>query len=91
MNQPDVLWRIARVLFKMSISQPDIPYETKRIMIYEARDILEHALVLSESNPNVHKWYAVIYDYYCSFDGLKAKVEALEKVRFHLKVKFKLI
>lgn len=90
MNNPEILWRIARALYKLSCT-PDLPSSISNLMILEAVDIVNHALSVGNDNANVHKWTAIILDCKYNMEGIKAKINGLETIRYHITVCFRFL
>ncbi|XP_039289356.1 regulator of microtubule dynamics protein 1-like [Nilaparvata lugens] len=78
----EVLWRLARAKYM----QYDANRDTNRQhLIVEAYDVITRALRLGDDKYSVlHKWYAVLLDEKSAIDGLRQRIQALEKVKEHL-------
>uniref|UniRef100_A0A914HF96 Uncharacterized protein n=1 Tax=Globodera rostochiensis TaxID=31243 RepID=A0A914HF96_GLORO len=82
-NNPEVLWRLARVLYKQGRAARSAD-ESKRLC-YEAFDFAKKAL---ENQPTTgsfgaHKWYAILLDRTAELEGNKARISKALEVKSH--------
>uniref|UniRef100_A0A183CHB5 Regulator of microtubule dynamics protein 1 n=1 Tax=Globodera pallida TaxID=36090 RepID=A0A183CHB5_GLOPA len=82
-NNPEVLWRLARVLYKQGRAARSAA-ESKRLC-YEAFDFAKKAL---ENQPTTgsfgaHKWYAILLDRTAELEGNKARISKALEVKSH--------
>ncbi|XP_022916857.1 regulator of microtubule dynamics protein 1 isoform X1 [Onthophagus taurus] len=82
-GNPEVQWRICRVLFKMS-GDEKFSSNMREEMISEAYILINMALSLDDSNANIHKWMAIIIDAKTGYDGVIEKIKSYETIRFHM-------
>ncbi|KAL3998249.1 hypothetical protein ACH3XW_14285 [Acanthocheilonema viteae] len=83
-NDPQMLWRLARVLCekaKMSKDKDD----RKRFM-YDALKMAEKALANEgeESCWEAHKWYAIVLSYVSEYEGTREQIRQSLEIRKHL-------
>ncbi|XP_058802209.1 regulator of microtubule dynamics protein 1-like [Phymastichus coffea] len=78
----EILWRLSRALYKMSkLESKDA--EAKK-MIYEAYDLIIHALSLKDDHWAVHKWVAILLNTKTSYEGTKVKIRELHNIKNHM-------
>ncbi|XP_072395420.1 regulator of microtubule dynamics protein 1-like [Diabrotica undecimpunctata] len=83
-NDPEVLWRIARALYNLNLGK-DLNKQIRFIMMDEALFVLETALGNGGSqNAEVHKWMAIILDTHYGLINLENRVKYASMVRNHL-------
>nr|XP_023017399.1 regulator of microtubule dynamics protein 1-like isoform X1 [Leptinotarsa decemlineata] len=83
-KEPEVLWRIARVLYNLSFEH-EVTSDVRWEMLEEAQDVLDIALSLGIESAEVHKWSAIILDTYNGLINLENRVKSFTSVRDHLK------
>lgn len=76
----NILWRLARALYKLSGTNKAKKEENLR----EGYELIAKALELDENNFAVHKWMSVLLDAKSELDGIKARVSQLENVKKHM-------
>ena len=81
-EDPEVLWRMGRALFKASGTESN--NSNKSEMIREAFKFVSDSLAKKEENFAVHKWYAILLDAKSNLDGIKERVTQLENVKKHM-------
>lgn len=79
-----MLWRLSRALYHMAKSAKA---DEAKAMIYEAYDLVCKALALRDDVSQVHKWYTVLLDSKSEYEGTKARIQQLQKVKDHMLVK----
>lgn len=81
-ENPEVLWRQGRALFKVSGTETN--NSKKSELIREAYKLIANSLAKNEENFAVHKWYAILLDAKSNLDGIKERVTQLENVKKHM-------
>lgn len=54
-------------------------------MIRQSFELIDEAMKINGAHYAIHKWMAIIMDARSALDGIKARVQQLEKVQFHMK------
>lgn len=86
----EINWRICRVLYNMSKeSKYDKTY--KKGLVLQAYTIISEELMRNKDNFAVQKWYALLLDAKCTYDGIKERIKQLETIKKHMDVRIKLI
>ncbi|KAI1717054.1 regulator of microtubule dynamics protein 1 [Ditylenchus destructor] len=83
-TNPELLWRLARVLCELFKNTED--EKKKKQYLKEALNVVRDALQnQSEIGASyaVHKWYAIILNYWSEFQGSKAQIESAQEVKTH--------
>lgn len=81
-QSPEVLYRTARAIFKLSSAETN---STKKAeMIREAYKLSAESLAKDDNNYAIHKWYAILLDAKSNLDGIKERVTQLEVVKKHM-------
>ncbi|KAF4517798.1 hypothetical protein B566_EDAN003003 [Ephemera danica] len=78
----EVLWRLARAIFKLS--QATTNDKERQELTIEALGYAEKALELGPNISPVHKWYSILLDAKALMDGIKARITVTEKVKHHM-------
>uniref|UniRef100_A0AC35FHZ0 Regulator of microtubule dynamics protein 1 n=1 Tax=Panagrolaimus sp. PS1159 TaxID=55785 RepID=A0AC35FHZ0_9BILA len=83
-NEPELLWRIGRVLAEKAKKSKD--KEKKKKLYFEALNFIKKALKNEEAPGcfGAHKWYAIIINYVGELEGTKSHIEKSYKA---LKIK----
>lgn len=81
-DDPEVLWRMGRAMFKASGTESNS--SKKATMIRQAFRLIAESLDKKEENFAVHKWYAILLDAKSNLDGMKERVTQLENVKKHM-------
>ena len=81
-SDAEVLWRKGRTLFKVAGSESDT--KKKDELIRESFKYLTLSLELDDKNFATHKWYAILLDAKSNLDGIKERIQQLEKVKRHM-------
>ncbi|XP_054278320.1 regulator of microtubule dynamics protein 1-like [Macrosteles quadrilineatus] len=79
----EVLWRLARAQYKQS-QQSGVVEPQRRQLIESAYDELCIAITHDPDHWAVHKWMSVLLDARFTYDGVKARVTQLSKVKEHM-------
>uniref|UniRef100_A0A914P784 Regulator of microtubule dynamics protein 1 n=1 Tax=Panagrolaimus davidi TaxID=227884 RepID=A0A914P784_9BILA len=89
-NEPELLWRIGRVLAEKAKKSKDI--EKKKKLYLEALNFIKKALKNEEAPGcfGAHKWYAIIINYVGELEGTKSHIEKSYKVKNHLEKALKI-
>ncbi|XP_034933628.1 regulator of microtubule dynamics protein 1-like [Chelonus insularis] len=80
-HDDEILWRLSRAVYSLAKTASDS--EAKK-MFNDAYDIITEALSINPNNWAVHKWMAVIIDKKSSYDGMKARIKELNRVKEHM-------
>lgn len=81
-ENPEVLWRTGRALFKVSGTESN---STKKAeMIRDSFKLIADSLAKDDNNFASHKWYAILLDAKSNLDGIKERVTQLEVVKKHM-------
>lgn len=80
-EDPEVLWRTGRALFKVSDT---VPSNKKPEIIREAYNFVAKSLSRDDKNFAIHKWYAILLDAKSNLEGIKERVTQLEVVKRHM-------
>jgi len=83
--EPEVNWRIARLLYNISKSDGGTDKKQK---IEESYALLQEALEIDQENFAVHKWMAIILNEVSCLQGIKAQILESFNVRKHMLVGF---
>ncbi|XP_057651871.1 regulator of microtubule dynamics protein 1-like [Diorhabda carinulata] len=84
-NDPEVLWRIARALYNLNSSNKKLKKETRCAMMEEALFVLQLAFGNGGiDNAEVHKWMAVILDTHYGLINIEHRIKFSPLVREHL-------
>lgn len=81
-DNPEVLWRSGRALFKVSGTESNS--SAKAEMIREAYKLIADSIEKDDQNFASHKWYAILLDAKSNLDGIKERVTQLENVKTHM-------
>ncbi|MCP9260011.1 hypothetical protein DINM_003399 [Dirofilaria immitis] len=83
-SDPQMLWRLARVLYEKAKMSKD-KNDKKRFM-YDALKMAKKALdnESEESCWEVHKWYAIVLSYVSEYEGTREQIRQSFEVRKHL-------
>lgn len=81
-ENPEVLWRQGRALFKVSGTETNSSKKSE--LIREAYKLIADSLAKNEENFAVHKWFAILLDAKSNLDGIKERVTQLENVKKHM-------
>jgi len=81
-DNPEVLWRSGRALFKVSGTETNS--SAKAEMIREAYKLIADSIEKDDQNFASHKWYAILLDAKSNLDGIKERVTQLENVKSHM-------
>ncbi|KAG5880122.1 hypothetical protein JTB14_027059 [Gonioctena quinquepunctata] len=82
-KEPEVLWRIARVLYTLSCEK-NVTRDIRWDMLGEAREVLDIAFSVENESADVHKWTAIVLDASNSLINLESRVKNFPTVRDHL-------
>lgn len=79
-----MLWRLSRVLYKLSEKENE---ESQRMKyIKDAYNFLNKAVKIKEDDANVHKWLAIIISAMAKNWSTGEKIKNLERRKAHLMV-----
>lgn len=83
-TNPELLWRLARVLCELYKTNEDAVKRKKYLKeaLNVIRDALQNQSEIGGSYA-VHKWYAIILNYWSELQGTKAQIEAAHEVKTH--------
>uniref|UniRef100_A0A1B6BYE1 Regulator of microtubule dynamics protein 1 n=1 Tax=Clastoptera arizonana TaxID=38151 RepID=A0A1B6BYE1_9HEMI len=79
----EILWRLVRAEYNLSQEQSTSEAERKSL-IFDAYTIILEALEIDDNHYATHKWMAVLLDARSAYDGLKARITQLERVKSHM-------
>ncbi|XP_028156256.1 regulator of microtubule dynamics protein 1-like [Ostrinia furnacalis] len=79
----EINWRICRVLYNMS-KEPKYDKKYKKDLVFQAYNIICDELSRHQDNFAVQKWYALLLDAKCSYDGIKERIKQLENIKKHM-------
>eukprot|EP00013_Stygamoeba_regulata_P025386 CAMPEP_0177654352 /NCGR_PEP_ID=MMETSP0447-20121125/14280_1 /TAXON_ID=0 /ORGANISM="Stygamoeba regulata, Strain BSH-02190019" /LENGTH=430 /DNA_ID=CAMNT_0019157983 /DNA_START=96 /DNA_END=1384 /DNA_ORIENTATION=- len=78
---PEVLWRLARVLYEREKRSTD--QKEKKELIKQAHVFAAHSLKMKPDSFAAHKWLAIILSREGEFDGIKAQLQNSILIRDH--------
>ncbi|XP_050422256.1 regulator of microtubule dynamics protein 1-like [Adelges cooleyi] len=82
-NDVQVLWRLSRALYNMSLAE-DINEDKRKNLILNAHQLILKALSIDTNIFEVHKWAAVLIDEHSGIIGIKERIKSLETVKYHM-------
>lgn len=82
----EILWRLVRAQYNLSKEKGTTEAE-KKSLIYEAYALILEALEIDDNHYATHKWMSVLLDARSAYDGLKARITQLERVKLHMLVR----
>lgn len=83
-DDPNIMWRKARAMQKLSKSCTD--KKQREEYIRKGFALVEEALKKDDKNFAIHRWYAILLDGRAELDGVKTRVTELENVRKHMQI-----
>ncbi|VDK78149.1 unnamed protein product [Onchocerca ochengi] len=83
-NDPQMLWRLARILCEKSKMSKD--KDDKKRFMYDALKMAKKALDNEGEEPcwEAHKWYAIVLSYVSEYEGTREQIRQSFEVRKHL-------
>ncbi|KAK9507724.1 hypothetical protein O3M35_007514 [Rhynocoris fuscipes] len=82
-NDVEILWRLSRVQYNIS-QEFSTPADMKKDLIFDAYKTICRSLSLDETHFANHKWMSILLDARSVYDGIKARISHLNKVKDHL-------
>ncbi|KAF4517797.1 hypothetical protein B566_EDAN003002, partial [Ephemera danica] len=79
----EVLWRLARAIYKLASNITDDENQ-RRELIFEGMAYAEKALELEPNSSAVHIWYCALLDSRDQIRGIKARINAAERLKYHI-------
>lgn len=80
-NNPEILWRRARVAYNIGFAIVDT--NTKKRRFEEAMDFCTEALKYGTNISAAHKWYAIVLSEISGLQGTKASIQSSYEVKEH--------
>ncbi|CAG0881747.1 unnamed protein product [Cyprideis torosa] len=84
LDDPDVLWRLARVLFLRSKDNVVEGGESEKQAIFEALALCHRAYMLDSDSVAVHKWMSILLNAKAKYLGPVQRIENVSRIRCHL-------
>ena len=84
-NDEEFLWRLAKgTYFKANMEGALGNEQTKKSLIYRARDFAYLALEKEDGSPNIHKWCGITLGSVGDYEGTQVKIENGYKFKQHI-------
>ncbi|KAL0901618.1 hypothetical protein ABMA27_006834 [Loxostege sticticalis] len=64
--------------------EPKYDQKYKKELVMQAYNIISDELSKNEDNFAVQKWYALLLDAKCTYDGIKERIKQLENIKKHM-------